>query len=58
MRLDVTIPANTRAEVILPGAKAGLVTESSVPVNNSIQVGKDTKVETGSGTYRFEYPLD
>jgi alpha-L-rhamnosidase len=58
MRLDVSIPANTRAEVILPGAKAGLVTESSLPLDNPIQVGEDTKVEIGSGSYRFDYRLD
>ncbi len=63
MRLDVTIPANTRAVVILPGAAAGQVLESgallanAVGVANPAQVDKDTWVEVGSGVYCFEYPL-
>jgi alpha-L-rhamnosidase len=62
LRLNVTIPANTRAVVYLPGAEAGQVLESGVPlsqaegVSNPVQVGKDTRVELGSGEYRFEYP--
>lgn len=63
MRLDVTIPANTRAVVTLPGAAASQVLESGVPlaqaegVANPLQMGKDTRIEIGSGAYRFEYPI-
>jgi alpha-L-rhamnosidase len=64
MRLNVTIPANTRAVVHLPGAVASQVTEGSAPLSqaegvaNPVQVGPDTQVELGSGAYRLEYPIE
>jgi alpha-L-rhamnosidase len=63
MRLNVIIPANTRAVVCLPGATAGQVTEGGVPLAqaegaaNPAQIGADTQVEVGSGAYCFEYPM-
>ena len=63
MCLNVTIPANTRAVVRLPGATASQVMESGVTlsqaegVTNPTQIGKDTRIELGSGVYRFEYPI-
>ena len=63
MRLNVTIPANTRASVILPGAVLGSVMESNVPLaaaeglSDPCQIGADVRCEIGSGSYRFEYPL-
>lgn len=64
MRLDVTIPANTGAVVILPGANAGQVLESggllasAKGAGNPSQVGNNTQVEIGAGSYRFEYPVE
>lgn len=61
MRLEVTLPANTHAVVILPGAAAGQVLESGDLLSNAAgvakitQVDKDTWVELGSGVYCFEY---
>jgi alpha-L-rhamnosidase len=63
MQMNVTIPANTRAAITLPGAAINQVYESSLPlskaegVTNPAQVGTDTLVEVGSGIYRFEYSL-
>jgi alpha-L-rhamnosidase len=63
MRLDVNIPANTRAVVTLPGAALEQVTESGVPLANAegigtpIQQGTDVQLPVGSGVYRFEYPV-
>lgn len=63
MRLNVTIPANTRARVTLPGATLSQVTESSIPlasaegVSNPVQIGSDVSCEIESGSYRFEYLL-
>jgi alpha-L-rhamnosidase len=62
MLMNITIPANTRAVVTLPSAALGSVTENGIPlgkadgVSNPIQVGTNTQVELGSGTYRFDYP--
>jgi hypothetical protein len=60
LSLDVTVPANTRAEVGLPcGPGSSVVTESDEPLNAApgVQVrGRDgdrTVVEVGGGAYRF-----
>ena len=63
MHMNVTIPANTRAVVTLPGANAGQVMESDLPISeaegikNLVQSGTDVQMELGSGVYRFEYPV-
>jgi alpha-L-rhamnosidase len=63
MAVDVTIPANTRAAVILPGAALEDVLESGVPLLETegvlqlAQAGPDTQVALGSGEYHFEYPV-
>ncbi|MCJ7736860.1 MAG: family 78 glycoside hydrolase catalytic domain [Anaerolineae bacterium] len=63
MHMNVTIPANTRAAVTLPGANASQVMESNLPVSevegikNLVQSGTDVQMELGSGVYRFEYPV-
>ncbi len=64
MRLDVTIPANSRAIVVLPGANVAEVLENGQPlasvqdILNPFQEGKNTRLELGSGSYRFDYPLE
>ena len=62
MTVNVTIPANTRAVVRLPGASAGEVTESGMLISqlngaaSALQAGTDTQIEIGSGAYSFAYP--
>jgi alpha-L-rhamnosidase len=61
--LDIAVPANTTATVILPGAEASKVTEGGQRVETAegvIQVNQEqqaTVVEVGSGTYAFAYPF-
>jgi alpha-L-rhamnosidase len=63
MQLEISIPANTQAAVTLPGAAWSDVTESGIPlmqaegVWNPTQIGTDTQVQVGSGSYQFDYPL-
>ncbi len=63
MHLHVTIPANTTAEITLPGAAVVSVTEKGIPpgnadgVLNCVQAGTDTVVDVGSGCYFFEYAV-
>jgi alpha-L-rhamnosidase len=58
--LDVTIPANTTANVILPRATVARTSEGGNPVEKAAGVravaaeGDDLRVEVGAGTYRFE----
>ncbi len=57
--LDVTVPANTSAEVTLWGARLDAVREGGFPLNArdgvraAYQRGTDVVVEVGSGRYRF-----
>lgn len=51
--LDVTIPANTSAQVILWDARLDDVREGGMPVRDARQRGKDVVVELGSGRYSF-----
>jgi alpha-L-rhamnosidase len=57
---QVTVPANTRAEIVLPWGKRGVdITESDTPLDAEPDVrvrgcqGDRTVVEVGGGTYRF-----
>ncbi|MDE3152334.1 MAG: hypothetical protein KGL93_08805 [Gemmatimonadota bacterium] len=57
--LDVTVPANTRATVTIPGAAVDAVRESGRAlggddgVRSARQQGNDVVVEVGSGKYSF-----
>lgn len=59
MTLDVTVPANTTAEVRIPAANRWAVTEGGTPIGDvdgvefiRVQDG-DVVLEVGSGTYAF-----
>lgn len=64
LKLDVIVPANTYASVILPQAASKKITERSIDVNkvkvikDIATVGSDVTLTLGSGTYHFEYPFE
>ncbi|MCD0486669.1 glycoside hydrolase family 78 protein [Pedobacter sp. MC2016-14] len=55
--LDVVVPPNTTAEVILPNAANTEVTHNLVvsTLKKAVKSGKDLKYPVGSGSYHFEY---
>ena len=58
--VEVTIPANTTARILLPGAASANVTVGksaleSIKEISRKEVGPDLLLQVGSGTYRFEY---
>ncbi|SDY30403.1 alpha-L-rhamnosidase [Evansella caseinilytica] len=61
MEVQVTIPPNTTARIVLPNAQGKTVTESGAPVHEaagitSVEVDADgLLLEAGSGNYLFEY---
>lgn len=65
IRLEVTVPPNTTAEIRLPGAaSAGSVTESGGALSQAAgllaiteEVRTCVTVEVGSGSYSFAYPM-
>ena len=62
--IEVVIPPNTTADVVLPKASLNNVTENNVSISeakdirNPVQVGEDVSLEVGSGSYLFQYRLN
>ena len=60
--LDVIIPPNTTAQIILPSA-TDQITENGLDINtikeitNIQKTGNDTQLDVGSGTYHFVYTM-
>ena len=63
LKLDVTLPANTAAQVHLPTTDPSRVLESGRPlsrvkgVQSATKQGQETLLDIGSGVYRFAVPL-
>jgi len=62
MTVNVMIPANTQAVVILPGADISKVNMNGVrlttgPVKTFSNQGENAYIEVGSGEYNFTYPV-
>jgi alpha-L-rhamnosidase len=59
--VSVTIPANTKARIVLPVQDVSLVTEGGNPLSansniSDITMGDDSlTMETGSGSYKFTF---
>jgi len=64
LTIEVQIPHNTTATIILPGASMEEVMESEVKLKKTktgiysiIREGQNVNIEVGSGTYQFSYPV-
>jgi len=63
MEVSVAIPANTTAEIVLPGAAdPAQVLESDAPladagISQAERTPDGVRLSVGSGTYRFSYPV-
>jgi alpha-L-rhamnosidase len=63
MSVNITIPVNTQAMVVLPGAIVSQVMECGIPLSQKQgiatpkQTGTDAQVAIGSGVYHFEYSI-
>lgn len=61
MELEVTVPVNTTAEIVVLGARVESLLESSVSVNQVDGISAITQLETGvslragSGDYQFNW---
>lgn len=61
--LDVVVPANTSAIIILPKAANQKITEQNISIDKvkdirSVETsGENISLQTGSGSYHFEYPM-
>lgn len=63
MKLQVSIPPNTTATVILPGAilkkvcESGKLLEATEDVSRYEQIDEGVRLELGSGVYKFTYEI-
>lgn len=63
MRLDVTIPPNTTATIVLPAADPDNVKESDTAaadaegILSAEKAAEGLKLRAGSGQYRFEFAV-
>ncbi|NOY38554.1 MAG: family 78 glycoside hydrolase catalytic domain [Chlorobi bacterium] len=63
MTVEITVPANTTATVKLPGTTTGKIRVGGKPavksrfLKNIRQEGNGVTLETGSGNYKFTYPV-
>ncbi|WP_345955760.1 glycoside hydrolase family 78 protein [Mucilaginibacter sp. PAMB04168] len=61
-KMDITVPPNTTAKVVLPGAARKGITESGKSINTVKAISglqqdnTDVQFQVGSGTYHFQYP--
>lgn len=62
IRIDISVPHNTSAAVLLPEAKAKAVKENGINIAAGVdgimsikETGKGTLLELGSGSYSFHY---
>ncbi|MBN1564167.1 MAG: family 78 glycoside hydrolase catalytic domain [Anaerolineae bacterium] len=55
LTLDITIPFNASACVVLPDAPLGDIMINDQPLRNSEQVGANVEVTLGTGRYRIAY---
>jgi alpha-L-rhamnosidase len=62
--VDVTIPPNTTAEVLLPKAASKVIKGGNVEIGGmrmikqELKVGDDVKLKLGSGEHQFEYHFE
>ncbi|QTH41018.1 family 78 glycoside hydrolase catalytic domain [Cohnella sp. LGH] len=60
--VDVDVPANAGADILLPGAQLASATESGSPLQNAegvrslAQTEEGVRLTVGSGSYRFRFP--
>ncbi|HET9747439.1 MAG TPA: alpha-L-rhamnosidase C-terminal domain-containing protein, partial [Chitinophagaceae bacterium] len=58
--LDIEVPPNSRATVMLPVSSAALITENEMPLGKDVQIaggeGGAIQLKIGSGKYHFEVP--
>jgi alpha-L-rhamnosidase len=56
LTIELTIPFNASADVVLPNANISEVTLNGKPLQDAETVGDDVQVTLGAGSYKFAYP--
>ncbi len=57
LTIEITIPFNASAEVVLPAARLEEVTLNGHALRDGEQIGANVELVLGSGSYKFEYQI-
>lgn len=57
LTLEITIPFNTSAKVVLPDARMGEVVINDHQLYDGNQIGDSVELTLGAGSYRIAYPM-
>jgi alpha-L-rhamnosidase len=57
LTIEIAIPFNTSARVVLPEAQIGNITINGHPFCSGEQIGECVELTLGAGSYRIEYPM-
>jgi hypothetical protein len=57
LTIEITIPFNASARVVLPNARMGEISMNGHSLEKVEQVGNSVELTVDTGCYRFEYPL-
>lgn len=57
LTINITIPFNAKAQVVLPNADLNDNSINGQPLQQGAQTGNQVELTLGTGSYRFEYPM-
>lgn len=57
LTIDLTIPFNTSARIVLPAARIGEITIGGAPLHGADQIGDHVELTLGAGRYTIAYPM-
>jgi len=55
--IEIAIPFNASAQVVLPGARRGEISLNGRPLRDGRQMGDSVELDLAAGCYTFEYPF-
>ncbi|MBK8138489.1 MAG: hypothetical protein IPK52_22205 [Chloroflexi bacterium] len=57
LTIDLTIPFNTSARIVLPDAQMGEVSINGLPLHHADQIGDHVELTLGAGSFTIAYPM-
>ena len=55
--IEIAIPFNASASVVLPKAHIGTITINGTPLRDGKQIGEDVELTLAAGCHKIEYPF-
>jgi alpha-L-rhamnosidase len=57
LTIEIVIPFNASAQVVLPDAQLGEISLNGCPLYNGEQIGDSVELTLGAGRHKFQYPI-